>query len=74
MEDIQVTQIIVNQLLPENTNCRFCSVRSKSQQENLAYIKQVFHELNVNEIEYFDHEVRGIKALLKMGSLLLADN
>ncbi|MHA2503347.1 MAG: ArsA family ATPase [Candidatus Kariarchaeaceae archaeon] len=74
MEDIQVNHVVVNQVLPENTDCKFCSVRAKGQKENLNYIRQVFHDLNVHEIEYFDHEVRGKDALLKMGSLLLSEN
>jgi len=71
MEEIPVDHVIVNQVLPENPECKFCSVRAKGQQENLEYISKVFHDLNVVEVEFFDQEVRGIDALLKMGSKIL---
>ena len=70
-EEIGVEHVIVNQVLPPNPDCKFCSVRSKGQHDNLEYIHNIFGDLNVVEVEFFDHEVRGIDALLEMGAKVL---
>lgn len=71
LEDIQVQNVIVNQVMPENVDCVFCSVRSKGQKENLEYIRNLFNKYQITEIEFFDKEIRGLEALKEMGSKLL---
>ena len=71
LEDIQVQNVVVNQIMPENLDCVFCSVRSKGQKENLDYIKTLFHNLTITEVPFFDREVRGLEALYEMAGTVL---
>jgi len=43
IEEIQVKNVVVNQIMPENLDCRFCRVRSNGQKDNLEYIKNLFN-------------------------------
>lgn len=71
LEDIQVNNVIVNQVMPDNTDCVFCSVRSKGQKENLDYIKNLFNKYHITEVEFFDKEIRGLEPLREMGSKII---
>jgi arsenite-transporting ATPase len=71
LEDIQVENVVVNQIMPDNLDCVFCSVRSKGQQENLDYIKRLFNKYKITELEFFDREIRGLEPLQEMGKKLL---
>ncbi|MHA2029566.1 MAG: ArsA family ATPase [Candidatus Kariarchaeaceae archaeon] len=72
LEDIHVENVIVNQVMPENLDCVFCSVRSKGQKENLDYIERLFNNYKIAEVEFFDKEIRGLEPLQEMGHKLLA--
>jgi len=67
---IPATNIIVNQLIPENPECKFCSSRRKMQQTNIADIRDLFNDLNITEVPLFDNEIRGIHALSELGHIL----
>ena len=71
IEEIQVNNVIVNQIMPENLDCRFCRVRSAGQKENLEYIKNLFVHYNITEIEFFDKEIRGLEQLKMMSTKVL---
>ncbi|MCY3411905.1 MAG: ArsA family ATPase [Candidatus Heimdallarchaeota archaeon] len=72
IEQIKVKEVLINQILPENTECKFCSVRSKGQQDNLKFIREQFSEYNITEIPFFDTEIRGFEGLTLMGNTILA--
>lgn len=74
MENIQVNEVIINQIMPENLDCKFCSVRSRGQQENLIYLRQLFAKYNISEVPFFDMEIRGIPGLQYMGNVLLGNS
>ncbi len=61
--NIPIGRIIVNQIIPENTRCRFCSRKRKIQLERLSEIKRKFNSTKVLEVRLFEEEVRG-KAML----------
>ncbi|MCH8905539.1 MAG: ArsA family ATPase [Candidatus Heimdallarchaeota archaeon] len=73
IEEIQVHNIVVNQVMPENIDCKFCSVRAKGQKENLDYIKKLFSNYHITEVEYFDTEIRGLDSLKMMATHLLGN-
>ena len=72
LEEIQVNNVIVNQIIPENTDCKFCSVRAKPQKDNLQYIHNLFSSYNITELEFFDKEIRGLEALTEMGQSIIS--
>ncbi len=61
--EIAVNNLVVNQIMPENIDCKFCTARADNQRSNLEYIKKTFSDLDITEIEYFDREIRGIDSL-----------
>jgi arsenite-transporting ATPase len=71
LEEIPVKNLIVNQIMPENIECKFCSVRSKGQSENIEYIKSLFNSYRITEIPFFDKEIRGLDALNEMGNQIV---
>ncbi|MHA2251505.1 MAG: ArsA family ATPase [Candidatus Kariarchaeaceae archaeon] len=71
IEEIPVKNIIVNQVMPENIDCRFCSVRSIGQKENLEYIRSLFQTYRISEVEFFSKEIRGIDALAEMANKII---
>ncbi len=68
--EIPVNNIIINQIMPENPSCKFCNARHKNQVDNLAYLRNVFSEYMITEVEFFDHEIRGIDALKELSTKL----
>ncbi len=63
LQHIKVNNIIVNQIMPENLECKFCQARSAGQNENLAYIEELFREYTITKLPFFDREIRGVNAL-----------
>ena len=68
---IPVSQLIVNQLVPENVDCVFCSRRREMQQSNLADIRDLYGDLEITEVPLFQNEIRGIDELTTLGNILL---
>ncbi len=68
--DISVDMVIVNQILPLNPGCKFCTEKRKQQQERLKTINQKFGKFNVIEIPLFREEIKGMNELRKLGKLL----
>ncbi|MDF1538838.1 MAG: ArsA family ATPase, partial [Candidatus Thorarchaeota archaeon] len=67
---IPATNIIINQLIAENPECKFCSSRRKMQQTNIVDIRDLFNDLNITEVPLFDSEIRGMEGLAKLGHIL----
>ncbi len=67
---IPVKNIIVNQLIPENPGCSFCTEKRKTQQKRLDSIRSRFSAFKIMEIPMFKEEVRGEAMLHKLGERL----
>ena len=63
---IPVETVIVNQLIPKNSSCRFCSERRAQQTERLEEIKRSFKHTDIKELNQFGQEVRGFPMLEKV--------
>ena len=68
--NIPSDNIIVNQLVPENTDCQFCSKRHVMQQRNLEDIKDIYRDMTITEVPLFDNEIRGMEGLVELGTIL----
>lgn len=68
--DITVDNIIVNQVMPDITNCDFCHSRHKLQQKRLALIDQKFQKQTIAEVPLFKDEVKGQEKLLNLADIL----
>lgn len=64
---INVSGVVVNQLLPEKSNCEFCTARREMQIRNLADLCKRFGGLPIKKIPLYSHEVHGLVHLEKMG-------
>lgn len=67
---IPVKKIIVNQIIPENPGCKFCTEKRKLQLEKVGEIKERFKGFNINQLHLFKEEVRGLKMLERVGKVL----
>lgn len=68
--DIHVDTIIVNQLIPENKGCPFCTEKRKIQQKRMKEIRKKFSDYKIKEIPLHKEEVKGFKMLEKVGKEL----
>ncbi len=68
---IPANYIIVNQLVPENPNCKFCTARRQMQQANLEDIRDIYQGINILEVPLFDREIRGIEELENLAEILM---
>ncbi len=68
--NITVDNIIVNQVMPDITDCDFCHSRHKLQQKRLALIDQKFQQQDIFEIPLFKDEVKGQEKLLNLADIL----
>jgi len=68
--NIPADTIIVNQLLPQNPGCRFCTEKRSQQQEKLGVIEEKFSSLKIEQLPLFKNEIRGTAALKKIGEIL----
>ena len=67
---IPVDSIIVNQLIPNNPGCKFCTEKRKQQQERLKEIQQKFKGTKIKQLEAFKEEVSGTESLKKVAGIL----
>lgn len=67
---IPVETFIVNQLIPENKKCPFCTGKRKIQQERVREIKSKFKGYDIAEIPLHREEVKGFGMLEKLGKQL----
>ncbi|MGQ4911436.1 MAG: ArsA family ATPase [Candidatus Thorarchaeota archaeon] len=69
---IPATHIVINQLVPPNPDCKFCTKRYEMQRANLKDIRELYSDMNITEVPLFDGEIRGIAELERLGSILIA--
>ncbi len=65
--------VIVNQILPEETDCEFCQARRALQQKRLKQIHEKFQGQLVAELPLLKEEAKGVSTLEKVGELLYGD-
>ncbi|NWF96666.1 MAG: ArsA family ATPase [Candidatus Thorarchaeota archaeon] len=70
---IPVSNLIVNQLVPPNPTCAFCSRRHEMQKTNMADIREIYHDLDIVEVPLFDREIRGTDGLMELGRILVGE-
>ncbi|TFH03691.1 MAG: arsenic-transporting ATPase [Candidatus Thorarchaeota archaeon] len=71
--NIPADKIVVNQLVPPNPECQFCSKRYEMQQTNLKDIGELYSDKDLIEVPLFDGEIRGIEALTRLGKILTGE-
>ncbi|MFW9912877.1 MAG: ArsA family ATPase [Candidatus Thorarchaeota archaeon] len=71
--NIPASNIIVNQLVPPNPDCVFCSTRREMQQSNMVDIKELYKDLDITEVPLFDKEIRGLDGLTELGKILIGE-
>jgi len=67
---INVGFLVVNQLIPENPRCRFCSRRRDFQQKRLKEIAEKFSGYKIKKVGLFEDEMKGLKMLEMLGKKL----
>ncbi|MEE9323565.1 MAG: TRC40/GET3/ArsA family transport-energizing ATPase [Candidatus Aenigmarchaeota archaeon] len=68
--NIPVETIIVNQLIPENKKCPFCTEKRKLQQERAKEIRNKFKGYKLMQVSLHKEEVKGFGMLKKVGKEL----
>jgi len=68
--NIPVETIVVNQLIPENKKCPFCTGKRKIQQERMKEIREKFKTYEIRKIPLYREEVKGFGMLEKVGKEL----
>ncbi len=67
---IPVETIIINQIVPENPSCDFCTAKRKQQLERIKTIQEKFSKMKIKEVELFKEEVGGFDVLKKLAKIL----
>lgn len=70
---IPANHIVVNQLVPPNPSCKFCSKRYEMQQNNLKDIGDLYSDLDLIPVPLFEGEIRGVKELTRLGKILTGE-
>ena len=70
---IPADHLIINQLVPENPNCKFCDQRRHMQQSNLKDIRELYSDLDITTVPLFEDEIRGIDGLEALGEILIRE-
>lgn len=60
------SSIIINQIVPENPNCNFCSSTRRNQAEVIKITKESFPSHEIFEIPMQSEEIKGIKKLKEL--------
>ena len=67
---IPVETVIVNNIIPQNTKCEFCSDRRRQQLKRISEIEKAFKSMDIKKLNLFSKEVRGFEMLEKVASNL----
>ncbi|MBN1897013.1 MAG: TRC40/GET3/ArsA family transport-energizing ATPase [Candidatus Aenigmarchaeota archaeon] len=69
---INIGSVIVNQIIPANSKCSFCSEKRKQQMERLKMVEKKFSSFPIKHVELSKEEVKGMRMLKKIGNALEA--
>jgi len=73
--EIPSSYMIINQLIPENIDCKFCASRRTMQQTHLKELHALYDtDFNLTELPLFETEIRKIDALREVGKILMGDS
>lgn len=72
--NIPMNNIVVNQLIPENPGCEFCSSRRQMQQRNLVDIRDLYQDIDIVEVPLLNTEIVGIDSLENLGRILIGED
>jgi arsenite-transporting ATPase len=67
---MKVKQIVINNVIPEQINCRFCQARREVQDKYIREIGDKFSDLKIAVLPLQAYEVKGIDALNNFKELL----
>ncbi len=67
---IPVKTIIVNELIPENPKCDFCTEKRKLQQERMKTIIKKFTRFKIMKLPLYKEEIKGFDMLDRVGKEL----
>jgi arsenite-transporting ATPase len=68
---IAISNLVVNQLVFPESNCRKCMARYKMQKKYLDQIAELYDDMHITLMELQDEEVRGREKLTRYGELLM---
>lgn len=68
--NITVDSVIVNQVMPDVTDCDFCHSRHELQQKRIVLIDQKFRNQEITTVPLFKDEVKGIEKLKNFADIL----
>ncbi len=68
--NIPVESVIVNQLIPENMDCPFCTEKRRIQQGRVKEIEKMFSEFNIRHVPLLKEELKGFDILDRVGKEL----
>jgi arsenite-transporting ATPase len=69
---MKVKQLIINNVIPEESRCPFCQARREGQDRYIGEIRDKFSALKVTVLPLQPYEVKGIDALKNIGSMVFA--
>ena len=67
---IPVEAVIVNQLIPENHKCNFCTEKRRLQQQRMKTINKKFGSMSIRKVPLHSREVKGMGMLEKVAGQL----
>ncbi len=67
---IPVKSVVINNIVPENSGCGFCSGRRKNQLEKISEIEKKFKDYKILKVQQFKTEVHGKEMLEQVGKEL----
>ncbi|MBD3191605.1 MAG: AAA family ATPase [Candidatus Heimdallarchaeota archaeon] len=72
LQDYRITahSLVVNNIYPEECDCKMCSSRRKIQKKYLNRLNEEFPSLTIAKVPLFEEEVKGIPMLEKISQLL----
>jgi arsenite-transporting ATPase len=73
-DDIDIRNIVVNQVLINENNCKMCKTRMKMQGKYLEQIYEMFEDFHIVKIPLQKNEIRGTENLENFGKFLLNSN
>jgi len=67
---INVGDVIVNKIIPENAHCSFCAEKRSQQLQRINSIKEKFSSYRIKQVELAKEEVKGMRMLTGIGKEL----